>query len=106
MCKVKERMEIIMYKELKRIYDNNRLDVFVMAVANLLDKGYDKVIKITDKDISELHMPERSIMTTEFAQYLTRLTRDIARNCDSVVEIIQFCAKEKVFDIKNYGREK
>ena len=27
-----------MYKELKKIYDNNRLDVFAMAVGNLLDK--------------------------------------------------------------------
>ena len=95
-----------MYKELKRIYDNNRLDVFVMAVGNLLDKGYDTVIKITDEDISKLQMPEHSIMTTGFAQALTKLTRDIAKNCDSVVEIIQFCAKEKVFDIKNYGKEK
>ena len=95
-----------MYKELKKIYDNNRVDVFVMAVANLLDKGYDTVIKITDKDISEIQMPKNSLITTGFAQSLTKLTRDIAQNCDSVVEIIRFCAKEKIFDIKYYGKEK
>lgn len=95
-----------MYKELKKIYDNNRLDVFVMAVGNLLDKGYDTVIKITDDDISKIKMSENSLMTTGFAQALTKLTRDIANNCDSVVEIIQFCAKEKIFDIKYYGKEK
>ena len=95
-----------MYKELKKIYNSNRLDVFVMAVGNLLDKGYDTVIKITDDDISKIKMPEHSMMTSEFAQYLTRLTRDIAKNCDSVVEIVQFCAKEKVFDTKNYGKER
>ena len=95
-----------MYKELKKIYDNNRLDVFVMAVGNLLDKGYDTVIKITDDDISKIKMPENSLMTTGFAQALTKLTRDIAQNCDSVVEIIQFCAKEKIFDIKYYGKGK
>lgn len=94
-----------MYKELKKIYDRERFDVFVMAVSNLLDKGFERVLEIADKDIEAIQMPEDSFFTTEFAQDLTRLTREIAKNCTSIVEIIQFCAKEKIFDIKNYGNE-
>ena len=92
-----------MYLKLKRIYDREQLPVFVMAVSNLLDKGFAKVQKITEEDIKQIKMPENSFMITEFAQYLTGLTKEIADNCDSVVEIIQFCSKVKCFD-QNYGR--
>ncbi len=91
-----------MYKNLKKIYDNNRLDVFIMATAHLLDIGYRQAVSITDKDIDELE--ENELMTKEFIQDLVRLTREIAKNVDSSIEIIQFCMVEKIFDTKYYKK--
>ena len=92
-----------MYKDLKKIYDNNRLDVFVMATAHLLDIGYRNAVSITDEDINELK--ENGLMTKEFVQDLVRLTREIAKNVDSCTEIVQFCMVEKIFDTKYYKKK-
>lgn len=89
------------YKQIKEIYDRERLDVFVMAVAYLLDIGMTAAQKITDEQIEAVE--GNGLMTAGFNQHLVRIARDIAVICgDDVVAIIQFCHKEKVFDIKYF----
>jgi len=89
-----------MYGNMKKIYLSNQT-VFAMAVANLLDIGFVEAENITDEEID--NMEGNGLMTKEFVQDLMRMTRDIARECgNNVIEIIQFCQKEKVFDTKFY----
>lgn len=90
-----------MYKELKKIYDENRLDIFAMAVTHLLDIGFRRAQKITDEEIE--NMEGNGLMTADFCKALVKLTREIALTCgNDCVAIIQFCQKEKVFDTKYF----
>lgn len=92
------------YENLKKLYDKN-VSTFGMSVAYLLDKGFTFVRQITDEDIETLE--ENPMMTKDFVQNLARLARDIAKECgNNVVEIIQFCQAESVFDTKFYAPDK
>lgn len=92
-----------MYDKLKAIYNRERLDVFSMAVSHLLDIGFRHAEKITDDEIEQ--MKGNGLMTQDFVQYLVKLSREIAQNCDNPVEIIQFCQAEEVFDIRYYANK-
>lgn len=89
-----------MYKNMYEIYKRNP-SVYPMAVGYLLDKGFTFVQQITDEEIDGLE--GNGIMTENFVKDLVRTARDIARECDnSVVEVIQFCAAEEIFDTEYY----
>ncbi len=93
-----------MYKDLKKIYDGTRMDIFVMAVGHLLDLGFRTAKEITDEQIAKL--PGNGLMTEDFVQNLVRTTREIAQACDSNVELIQFCMVENIFDTEFFAPEK
>lgn len=85
--------------ELNKLYNENRLDVFSMAVCNLLDYGFRQMESVTDENIEA--QKENGLMTKEFVQDLVRLSRDIARACNNPIDIIRFCQKKKVFDVSD-----
>ena len=88
-----------MYTNMYNIYKEN-IPVFPMAVAHLLDVGYRTMEKVTDEEIAKVE--GNGLMTAEFAQEVVRVARDIAKESGSVVEIIQFCAAENIFDTEWY----
>lgn len=92
-----------MYTKLKKIYSNTRYDVFVMAVAYLVDVGYRTVISLQDEEIDELE--GNGLMTADFVRDLVRKAREIAQALDTPTEIIQFCQAEEIFDVKYYVGE-
>lgn len=91
-----------MYKDLKVIYNETRLDVFCMAVCYLLDIGYSNAREITDEDIEA--MEGNGLMTKGFCQMLAQIARDIAKQTE-IPEIIQFCSAEDVFDTQFYANK-
>lgn len=93
-----------MYKDLKTIYDRNRLDFFVMAVSHLLDIGFNNAKDITDDQIATIKDQEWA--TAGFLQELVTTSREIANACNSPVELIQFCMAEEVFDVEFYAPKK
>ena len=88
-----------MYKDIKAIYDRERLDVFCMAVAHLMDIGWREAEEMTDEDIATVE--GIGLMTQNSCQYLCKLAREIATTV-STVEFIQFCQVEKLYDTKGY----
>lgn len=86
--------------ELNKLYNENHLATFSMAVSHLLDVGFRRMEKVTDEDIEE-DVEGNGLMTKEFVQDLMRLARDIAKACESPIDIIRFCQKKKVFDVSN-----
>lgn len=92
-----------MYKELKKIYDKERLDVFSMAIQYLTDVGYRDVSKLSDEDIKEFE--GNGLMTADFVQYIATLAKRITEVTDSATEVIQFCQAEDVFDTKWYANK-
>ena len=92
------------YKDLKAIYDCNRLDFFVMAVCHLLDIGFNNVKDITDDQIATIK--DQGWATAGFLQELVTTSREIAEACGSPVELIQFCMAEEVFDVEFYAPKK
>ena len=89
-----------MYANMKKIYNKDQA-MFVMAVAYVLDKGISRIAKLTDEDIEQFE--DNGLMTTEYFQDLARMARKIAIECENnVVEIIQFCAAEEIFDVDLY----
>ena len=93
-----------MYKDLKTIYDRNRLDFFVMAVSHLLDIGFNNAKDITDDQIATIK--DQGWATAGFLQELVTTSREIANACNSPVELIQFCMAEEVFDVEFYAPKK
>lgn len=92
-----------MYTKLKKIYDDNRIDVFSMAYTHLLDIGFTEATTITDEEISQYE--GNGLMTKDFVHDLVRLARDIALACDgNPCELIQFAQVVKLFDTKFYKR--
>ena len=90
-----------MYANLKKMYDNTHPVMWSMAIAHLLNIGFNTAVTITDEQIETLE--ENGMMTKEFVQGIVRLARDIAVECgNNVVELIQFCEITKPFDIKFY----
>ena len=89
---------------LETIYDNNRLDVFVMAVSHLMDIGFRAAMKITDDDINALD--GNGLMTKAFVQDLVRLSREIALACESPTELMVFCNKYEIFDSGTISRKR
>lgn len=88
------------YENMNKIYRENT-EVFAMAVANLLDIGFRTINEVTDEDIETLE--GNGLMTKEFVQTLMRVSREIAKECgNNVIEIIQFCQVENIFDTKWY----
>ena len=92
------------YAQMKKIYDNTRLDVFAMAIAHLLDIGFKNATKITDEDISQI--PDQGWATASFLQELVKKSREIANACDTTTELIQFCTVHDVFDTQYYSNKR
>lgn len=93
------------YNKVYEVYRKNP-STFPMAVAYLIDKGYEFTKQITDEDIVKLE--GNGLMTKEFVQELVRTAREITKATDNnTVEIIQFCAAEEIFDTEYYtGKSK
>ena len=90
-----------MYKDIKAIYDRERLGIFCMAASHLMDIGWKQAEKLKDATIYKVE--GNGLMTKEFAQYLCILAREIAKTV-SPVEFIQFCQVEKLYDTKGYKK--
>lgn len=89
-----------MYANMKKIYLSNQ-PTFSMAVAYLLDVGFRNVVQISDEDIEQFK--GNGLMTAEFVQKIVRTAKKIAEECgNNVVEIIEFCQAENVFDAEYY----
>ena len=89
-----------MYNNMRKIYLKNQ-PMFSMAVAYLLDIGFRTVRGLTDEEISG--MEGNGLMTAEFVQSIATMARSIAEECgNNVVELIQFCQAEDVFDTEWY----
>ena len=92
-----------MYKELKKIYDEVGISMFVMATSYLIDIGTRQAKELTEEQINSVEMESGSFMTTEYMQNLMRTTKKIAEVCQhNTIEIIQFCMVEKIIDTKGY----
>lgn len=89
-----------MYSKLNEIYSKTRVDVFVMALGYLIEKGMDNVAMITDEKISDIE--DNGFMTKEFSQMLVKLARDIANATDSSIEIIQFADAKGLLEVSYY----
>ena len=88
------------YEKMYKVYRKNP-SIFPMATGYLTDKGFEFVKQITDEDIEELE--GNGLMTEEFVKDLVQTAREIVEASDnSSVEIIQFCAAEKIFDTQYY----
>ena len=91
------------YEKIKKIYDETRLEMFVMAATHLMDIGWQVASKITDTDIEEAE--GNGLMTKEFVQALLKISRKIAQTCNPV-EFIQFCQVEKLYDTRYFKPRK
>ena len=91
------------YKEMEKIYDRTRLEIFVMAVGHLLDVGFNNVKEITDDQIATIS--DQGWATAGFLQKLVTTSKEIANACETPVELIQFCAAENVFDTEFYANK-
>lgn len=89
-----------MYSKLNEIYSKTRVDVFVMALGYLIEKGTSNIAEITDDEINEIG--GNGFMTKEFSQMLVKLARDIAKATDSAIEIIQFADAKGLFEVSYY----
>ena len=88
-----------MNTKLMEIYNNTRLDFFIMAVNHLFDIGLRMSRKITDEDIE--NQQGNGLMTKEFCQELLKTTRDIANAIDGPYELLSFMSQEDI-----YGNDK
>lgn len=82
------------YAEVKKIYNANRLDIFVMAISYLMDIGFRNAKEITDEDIEEAE--GNGLMTKGFVEELMKIARDIANVCEPS-ELIQLCQMVEPF---------
>ena len=96
-------LEVEMYKDIKAIYDRERLAIFSMATTHLMDIGWRNAAKITDEEIAAVK--GNGLMTKDFCQHLCRLAREIATTIEPV-EFIQFCQVEKLYDTKGYKQRR
>ena len=84
------------YTEVKKIYDKTRLDVFVMAIAHLMNIGFLTASQITDEDIEKVE--GNGFMTKEYCQELNKIASEIAKNC-TPSEFIQLCEAVEPFEV-------
>lgn len=90
-----------MYNNIREIYLSNQ-PMFSMAVAYLLDVGFRNVRRLTEADIDA--MEGNGLMTADYVRDMVNMAREIADECgNDVVEIIQFCQAEDVFDAAFYA---
>ena len=73
-----------MYSKLNEIYSKTRVDVFVMALGYLIEKGTSNIAEITDDEINEID--GNGFMTKEFSQMLVKLARDIAKKIEDELD--------------------
>lgn len=92
-----------MYKDMCEIYKKTRHDHFIIAVSYLLQNGFDRVREIKPEDIEKIE--EQPWATAEFLQSIVSKAVEIAGACDAMVELIQFCTVERVFDTRFYARD-
>lgn len=85
---------LVMNKELNKLYEEKG-PYFMMALAHLLDHGFNKVMAMTDEQIAAQKGNE--LMTDEFVQELNRLARDIARASNgNPMQLINFCVEREL----------
>ena len=89
-----------MYGKLNELYQKNRLDLFVMAMSYIIDKGYSTVKEITDDDIATLK--GNGLMTEDFCKVLVKLAREICLSADDGTELIQFADAKGLFETYYY----
>ena len=89
-----------MFKDLKAIYDNTRIDIFAMAITYVVDIGWRNAKKLTDKEIAD--MQGNGLMTQAFVQMLMKSAREIANTVENPTEIIQFCDAMNIYETRCY----
>lgn len=83
-----------MNNELNKLYEEKG-PYFMMALAHLMNHGFNKVMSMTDEQIAAQKGNE--IMTDSFAQELNRIARDIARASNgSPMQLIAFCTEREL----------
>lgn len=90
-----------MYKDIKAIYDRERIEIFCMATTHLMDIGWRTAATMTDDAIAKVE--GNGLMTQEFCQHLCKVAREVAQTIEPV-EFIQFCQVEKLYDTKGYKK--
>lgn len=89
-----------MYSKLNELFQKNRLDIFVMAMSYIIDKGYETVKAITDDDIATIK--GNSLMTEDFCKDLVKLAREICMTAENGIELYQFAMANELFDIEYF----
>jgi len=89
-----------MYSKLNTIYEKNRLDMFVMAMSYIVDKGYETVKEITDEDIDSFK--GNALMTEDFCKALVRLAREICQATENGIELYQFATANDLFEVEYF----
>lgn len=88
-----------MMEKLEELYQNTRLDHFVMAISHLMNIGWQKAESITDEQLERCR--GNGIMTKDFVIELNKTTREIAKCCEPS-ELICFCMYHDIFDTNLY----
>ncbi len=81
--------------ELEELYEETRLDHFVMAISHLMDIGWSTAESITDKQLESCR--GNSLMTKDFVVWINKTAREIAKNYEPAA-VIAFCAYHDIFD--------
>lgn len=85
-----------MYADLKKIYDDTRLDILAMALTYIMDKGWSNVKEFDDKEIDKLD--GNGLMTKGFVQALVKLARDLCNASENPTELFQFADSVGVYE--------
>ena len=95
-----------MYKDLARIYKREGEAAFSIAVTGVVTCGLNEARKITEDAIEifidNFKKEKGNIMTPEYLRNIFKLEAEIARNCASAGELIQFCQAVNLFDTAMY----
>ena len=94
-----------MYKELKKIYDKTRTEIFIMGISHLLTIGFNNATQISDEQLASIKDAEWA--SAGFLRQIVVTAREIAVACgNNPVELIQFCMVENCFDTTFYAPDK
>ena len=88
------------YENLLQLKNKTQDDVFVLACSHFFDIGYQNAKEIRDEDIKNVQGSAR-----ELIREIMSITRKIAHETESGVELVQFCMAEDIFDVRNYANK-
>lgn len=90
------------FEELKRIYKENNLAYFSMAVCHLMGNGFNDILELSYDEINEMTSSVKG-MTDDFVRLINKLAKDIAIAAEGQpANLIEFCQAIDLFDIQHF----